>query len=183
MTGLLSRLAASAAMLVSIASAGQAQSDSVLTRALSDSSSLLGRIHSDSTRLPAAKRPIGSIRLASATGGFMFGMVLGGYTGYEFASEDCTTRCRKPSGDALLTGGAIGGALGAALGAAFLDLRSVCRFDGRIMRALIGSGLGASALFLAAGGLDRNGRSAFFIPLGAIGGSLGTLGRCWKSRY
>ena len=173
----------SAAMLVSVTATSQAQSDSVLTRVLSDSSSLLGRIYSDSTRLPSPKRPIGSIRLASSTGGFMFGMLLGGYTGYEVGSRDCTTKCRNPTGDALLAGGAIGGALGAAIGAAFLDLRSVCRFDGRIMRTLIGSGAGASALFLAAGGLDRDGRSAFFIPLGAIGGSLVTLGRCWKSRY
>ena len=183
MTRLPSLLVVSAAMVMLVPSTASAQSDSVLTRVLSDSSSLLGRIYSDSTRLPSAKRSIGPIRLASSTGGFMFGMVLGGYAGYEIASRDCTTKCRNPSGDGLLRGGAIGGALGAALGAAFLDLRSVCRFDGRIMRTLIGSGLGASALFLAAGGLDSDGRSAFFIPLGAIGGSLGTLGRCWRSRY
>jgi len=158
-----------------------AQSDSVLTRALLDSASLL-TLNEPDAELSVQKPPIGSIRLASSSGGFMFGLLLGGFTGYEMVSQNCD-HCRNPTGDALVVGGTIGGALGAALGAAFLDLQSVCTFDKRLMRTLLGSGIGASALFIAAGGLDnRRGRSAFFVPIGAIGGSLGTLGKCWKSR-
>jgi len=148
---------------------------------LLDSASLLTLDESDAD-LTLQRPPIGSIRLASSSGGFMFGLLLGGFAGYEMVSQSCD-HCRNPTGDALVIGGTIGGALGAALGAAFLDLKSVCTFDKRLMRTLIGSGVGASALFIAAGGLDhRRGRSAFFVPIGAIGGSLGTLGRCWKSR-
>lgn len=182
MTRLITALALAAAALVLLPETTEAQSDSVLTRVLSDSTSLIGKLYSDSARLSVQRRPIGSIRLASSTGGFMFGMLLGGYSGYEIASRNCEN-CRNPTGDGLLLGSAIGGALGAALGAAFLDLRSVCQFEGRLMRTLIGSGIGGAALFVAGGGLDKDGRAAFFIPIGAIGGSLGTLGRCWKSRY
>ena len=109
-------------------------------------------------------------------------MVLGGFSGYELESQDCTN-CRNRTADALLLGATIGGAIGAAVGAAFFDLRSVCTFDRRIVRTLAGSAVGAYALFTAAGGLGKRGRSAFYIPIGAIGGSLGTLGRCWKSAY
>ena len=112
----------------------------------------------------------------------MFGILLGGYSGSQLLvkqSEDSD----KPQLDALVIGGAIGGAIGAGLGAAFLDLSSVCTFDKRLMRSLLGAGIGASALFLAGGGLDRGGRSIFFVPVGAIAGSLGTMGRCWRSRY
>lgn len=178
------RLALSLVVLAMCSASAKAQSDSLLTRVLTDSSSLLMQIkYGDSLHFPQQKPPIGSIRLASSSGGFMFGLVLGGFTGYEIVSQRCDN-CRNPTGDALVVGGTIGGALGAALGAAFLDLKSVCTFDKRIIRTLIGSGIGAGSLFIAAGGLNhRRGRSAFFVPIGAIGGSLGTLGRCWKSRF
>jgi hypothetical protein len=171
-------------ILILCPAAARAQSDSVLTRALSDSTSLLMQMkYGDSTHFPQQKPPVGSIRLASSSGGFMFGLLLGGFTGYEMVSQNCD-HCRNPTGDALVVGGTIGGALGAALGAAFLDLKSVCTFDRRLMRTLVGSAIGAGSLFVAAGGLEnRRGRSAFFVPIGAIGGSLGTLGRCWKSRF
>ena len=182
MTRLVWGLVLATAILFSVPKA-EAQTDSVLTKALSDSSSLLGRIYSDTTRALPGRRPIGSIRLASAAGGFMFGMLLGGYTGHELEAQDCSIGCRERTTDALLKGAAIGGALGAALGAAFLDLRSVCTFDKRIVRTLAGAGAGAAASFYAAGGLGKRGRSAFFIPLGAVGGALGSIGRCWKSRY
>jgi amino acid transporter len=159
----------------------RAQSDSLLTHVLLDSATLFN-VNSEFAQV-AQKPPIGSIRLASSSGGFMFGMLVGGFTGYEMVSQNCD-HCRNPTGDALVVGGVIGGALGAALGAAFLDLKSVCSFDKRIMRTLIGSAAGASALFVAAGGMEhRRGRSAFFVPIGAIGGSMAMLGRCWKSRY
>jgi hypothetical protein len=114
----------------------------------------------------------------------MFGIVLGGFAGHEIRSGDCSTDCRKRTGDALLTGAAIGGGIGAALGSAFLNLRSVCAFDQRILRTLAGTAVGTSAFLAATGGLEKpGGRSAFFVPIGAIAGSLGTLGRCWKSRF
>ena len=176
------RLALSIAILALCSVGAEAQSDSVLTRALTDTTSLLGRLRVDSSRLIAGKIEVGPVRLASASGGFMFGMLLGGFAGHEL--RDCRTNCRSTTGESLLTGAAIGGAVGAALGAAFLDLRSVCAFDRRLLRSLVGTAVGASALFAAGGGLEkRRGRSAFFIPIGAIGGSLGTLGPCWKSRF
>jgi len=177
------RLALSLAILTLCPAVAGAQSDSLLTKVLSDTTSLLQIKYEDSTRFLPQRPPIGSIRLASSSGGFMFGLLLGGFTGYEMVSQHCD-HCRNPTGDALVVGGTIGGALGAALGAAFLDLKSVCTFDKRLMRTLLGAGVGAGTLFVAAGGLEhRRGRSAFFVPIGAIGGSLGTLGRCWKSRF
>ena len=178
-------LAVSLVLLAFFAAPVEAQSDSVLTRALSDPSSLLGRVRADSNHtndLP--KVEIRAIRLASSSGGFMFGIVLGGFAGHELGNRNCTSNCRETTADALLTGAAIGGAIGAGLGAAFLNLRSVCAFDRRILRTLIGAAVGASALYAAGGGLEkRRGRSAFFTPIGAIGGSLGTLGPCWKMRF
>jgi hypothetical protein len=175
------RLILSLAVIALCSTSARAQSDSLLTHVLLDSASLFG-VNSEFAQV-SQKPPIGSIRLASSSGGFMFGLLLGGFTGYEIVAEGCD-HCRNPTGDALVVGGVIGGALGAALGAAFLDLRSVCSFDKRIMRTLIGSTVGASALFVASGGLEhRRGRSAFFVPIGAIGGSMAMLGRCWKSRY
>jgi hypothetical protein len=177
------RLALSIFMIALSSATAEAQSDSLLTRILTDTTSLLGRLTVDSNRVVPTQRQVGSIRLASASGGFMFGMLLGGFAGHELTDADCGT-CRETTGESLLTGAAIGGAAGAALGAAFLDLRSVCAFDRRLLRSLAGTAVGASALFAAAGGLEkRRGRSAFFIPIGAIGGSLGTLGPCWRSRF
>ncbi|MEO8194702.1 MAG: hypothetical protein ABI681_12695 [Gemmatimonadales bacterium] len=176
----MSRVVFSIAILALCATTAEGQSDSVLTRALSDSSSIF--IRRLSQHLPGEKPQIGSIRLASSAGGFVFGLVVGGFSGYEMSSVDCTKSCRNSQNDALITGAAIGGAIGAALGAAFLDLKSICPFEKRLMRALIGSGIGASTLFIAARGWDRQ-RSISVIPIGAVGGSLATLGRCWKSRY
>ena len=151
----------------------QAQSDSLLTAVLSDPTPVT---------IAVPKAPVGAIRLATSSGGFVFGILVGGFAGYETLKKDCTT-CDKPQLDALVIGGAIGGAIGAGLGASFLDLSSVCAFDKRILRSMLGSAIGASALFVAAGGLDRGGRTIFFVPIGAVGGSLGTLGKCWKSRH
>jgi hypothetical protein len=150
-----------------------AQSDSLLTAILSDTTHVT---------IEVPKASVGAIRLATSSGGFVFGIVLGGFAGYETLKKNCQT-CDKPQLDALVIGGAVGGSLGAALGAAFLDLSSVCAFDKRIVRTLVGAGLGASAFFVAGGGLDRGGRSIFLVPIGAVGGSLGTLGHCWKTQH
>ena len=111
----------------------------------------------------------------------MFGMLIGGFIGHATSGRDCTKNCHGSKGDGILKGAAVAGALGAGLGAAFFDLRSVCPFKRRFIQTLAGSGIGAYVAFKAAGGIDDRGRSAFFIPIGAIGGALGTLGSCWKS--
>jgi hypothetical protein len=172
------------AVLALISTRVEAQSDSALTRALTDTTSLLGRLSQPRKVAELAKVEVRAVRLASASGGFMFGIVLGGFAGHEIRNENCRTNCRTATGDALLTGAVIGGTIGAGLGAAFLKLRSSCSFDRRIVRTMAGAVVGAAALFAAGGGLEkRRGRSAFFVPIGAIGGSLGTLGPCWKMRF
>ena len=177
------RLGLVAVLVMLFTSKGEAQSDSLLTRVLSDSTSLLEVLHNDSAKALPSRLQIGPARLASSTGGFMFGMLVGGFVGSQMSAESCTGQCRDETTRGLLAGAAIGGGIGAGLGAAFLDLRSVCKFDKRLMRTLIGSSVGAYAAYSVAGGLGKTGRSAFFIPIGAIGGSLGTLGRCWQSRF
>jgi hypothetical protein len=165
------------------AASAEAQSDSVLTRALMDTTSLLGRLTDDSTRVVPEKIEVGPVRLATSSAGFVFGALLGGFAGHEIRQERCRGSCQTRIGESLLTGAAIGGTAGAALGAAFLHLRSVCPFEGRLLRTVIGSGLGGSAMYVLAGGRERRkGTSAFFVPIGAVGGALASLGRCWQTR-
>jgi hypothetical protein len=174
----------SALAFLFVSERADAQSDSVLTRALMDTASLLGRIPGDSSAAAAQKIEVGPVRLGSAAAGFVFGALLGGFSGHELRQERCNGSCQTRIGESLLDGAAIGGTLGAALGAAFLNLRSVCSFDRRILRTLAGATLGGSALYVAAGGREkRKGTSAFFVPLGAVGGALASLGDCWRSRY
>ena len=170
------RFALLLALVILVAPRLDAQSDSLLTAVLLGSGD--GKLVEP--ELAIQKRPVRAIRLASSTGGFVFGMVLGGYSGLQLVPED--SQSDKPQVDALVIGGAIGGAIGAGLGAAFLDLSSSCTFDKRFVRSLVGAGIGTGALFLAGGGLERGGKAAFYVPLGAIAGSLGTMGRCWRSR-
>src|SRR4051794_6243286 len=65
---------------------------------------------------------IGAIRLASSSGGFIWGAVLGGYVGYQILSKKECGNCESPQLNALVIGGSVGGALGAAFGASFLNL-------------------------------------------------------------
>jgi len=127
------------------------------------------------------KSNVGAIRLASSSGGFIWGSVLGGYVGYKSLANDCT-KCASRQTNSIIGGASIGGALGAAFGAAFLNLSSQCSFNHRLVRTMVGAGLGASTFFIASGGLDHSGHAAFLVPVGAVGGSLITLGHCWKSR-
>lgn len=176
------RLGPALLVLTLFSARSEAQSDSVLTRALTDTLSLLGRMPTDTSPAVISPVEVRMIRLGSATGGFMFGMLLGGFAGHEIKAQNCRGDCRTEIGEALLTGGAIGGAIGAGLGAAFLEVGSQCPFHSRILRTMAGSAIGAYALFAATGGLEkRGGRSAFFVPLGSVSGSLASLGRCWKS--
>jgi hypothetical protein len=177
------RLISASILLLCFANTARAQSDSVLTRALMDTTSLLGRISSDSVTAGQRKIEVGPVRLATASAGFVFGGLLGGFAGHEIRQENCNGACQTRIGDSLLTGAAIGGTLGAALGAAFLDLRSACPFNRRLLRTLAGSAIGASALYVAAGGREkRKGTSAFFVPIGAVSGSLASLTGCWRTQ-
>jgi hypothetical protein len=155
-----------------------AQSDSVITSILMGSIGEKSQTEADPL---AIKQPVRAIRLGSASGGFMFGILVGGFAGSQLLYQDCN-KCKKPQMDAIIVGGSIGGALGAALGASVLELSSVCSFNSRLTRSLIGAGIGATTMFVAGGGVHRGGRSVFLVPIGAVSGSLGALGRCWKSR-
>jgi hypothetical protein len=119
----------------------------------------------------------GAIRLVSSVGAAGLGIVGGGLLGYHILPH--CTGCEDPGLDSIIYGSFVGAAIGAAFGAARPDLRSVCRqFKARFQRTLIGAGAGAGAMFLVSG---RNETSLFLVPVGAIGGSLAGLGRCWKS--
>ena len=166
-------------LLVLSAARVEGQSDSVITSLLIGSADNRPEAGADPLFM---KPPVRAIRLGASSGGFMFGILVGGYAGSKLLYQDCDN-CKKPKMDALVVGGSIGGALGAAIGAAFLELGSVCTLDRRLMRSLVGAGVGGATMFVAGGGVHRGGRTAFLVPVGAVSGSLGALGRCWKSRY
>jgi hypothetical protein len=134
----------------------------------------------DTSRMVTQRPPVGAIRLAASSGGFIWGAVAGGYIGHEAQANDCS-KCASRRLNSLVGGAIIGGALGAAFGASVLNLSSPCSFNHRLLRSFIGAGIGASTAYAASGGLDHGGHSAFFIPVAAVGGALGTLGHCWKS--
>lgn len=134
----------------------------------------------DTARMVPQRPPVGAIRLAASSGGFIWGAVAGGYIGHEAQANDCT-KCASRRLNSLVGGAIIGGAIGAALGASALNLSSPCGFNHRLLRSFVGAGIGASAAYAASGGLDHGSHSAFFIPVAAVGGALGTLGHCWKS--
>ena len=136
-------------------------------------------IFEDTTKI-SQKPSAGAIRLAASSGGFIWGAVLGGYIGHKSQANDCT-KCASRHLNALVGGALIGGSLGAALGASFLNLRSPCSFNHRLARSLIGASVGAAATYTATGGLSHAGHGAFFVPVAAIGGALGTLGHCWRA--
>ena len=97
--------------------------------------------------------------------------------GYRVLPHDCN--CDDPGLDALIYGGLAGMTIGAAFGAALPNLGSVCSFETRLGRSLLGAALFAGAAYAVAG----NGESVVMaVPVGAVGGSLAMLGRCWKSQ-
>lgn len=130
----------------------------------------------------ASDHQIGAIRLASSSGGFIWGAVLGGYVGHQLLANNECRNCASPHTNSLIIGASIGGSLGAAFGASFLNLSSVCSYKHRLLRSLVGAGIGGGSAFVLSGGLEHEAHSAFFVPLGAVGGALGTLGHCWRSR-
>jgi len=141
---------------------------------------LLGpNIFQDTTKV-SQKPSAGAIRLAASSGGFVWGAVVGGFIGHESQANDCT-KCASRKLNALVGGAIIGGSIGAAFGASFLNLRSPCSFNHRLVRSLIGASVATGVAFTAAGGLSHAGHSAFFVPVAAVGGALATLGNCWKA--
>ena len=135
-----------------------------------------------SPRAEAARRDnsnAGAIRLASSVGAAGVGVIAGAFLGYHMLPH--CTGCEDPGLEAIIYGSFVGATIGAALGAAGPNLGSVCRFRTRIRRTLLGAGAGAGAMFILGGGLSQSETSVFLVPVGAIGGSLASLGRCWKS--
>jgi len=118
-----------------------------------------------------------SSRALASLGGAAFGMIGGAYVAYNAFPHNC---CGDDPGLAnVIYGGALGVWFGAALGASLPSLKSVCDFKTRFVRSFAGSVAGSFFGIAAGWGSER---FVFTIPLGAAGGSLATLGRCWKSR-
>ena len=119
----------------------------------------------------------GGPRLFASLGGVAVGALAGATIGYRVLPHDCN--CDDPGLDALIYGGLAGMTIGAAFGAALPNLGSVCSFETRLGRSLLGAALFAGAAYAVAG----NGESVVMaVPVGAVGGSLAMLGRCWKSQ-
>jgi hypothetical protein len=136
------------------------------------------RIPPRSDGIPRDNPNAGAIRLVSSVGGAGLGIIAGGFLGYHLIPH--CTGCEDPGLDAIVYGSFIGSAIGAAFGAARPDLYSVCPFKARFQRTLLGAGAGAAAMFILGGGLSQNESSLILVPVGSIGGSLASLGRCWK---
>jgi hypothetical protein len=122
-------------------------------------------------------RNAGAVRLFSAVGGAAVGTFVGGFLGYNALPRDCG--CDDPGLDHLIYGAFAGIAVGSALSASFPDLQSVCDFKTRFRKSIIGSSVGSLAGFLLSG--KRSASALFVVPVSGIGGSLATLGKCWKS--
>ena len=118
------------------------------------------------------------VRVFTTVGGVFAGALAGGVLGYKLLPHDCG--CDDPGLDELIFGAFAGMAVGAALGASAPKLGSVCNFEERFARSLAGAALTAAAAYFVAGGAGSGG-TIIAVPAGAIGGSLGGLGRCWKS--
>jgi hypothetical protein len=120
----------------------------------------------------------GPKRFGSAMLGGLIGIIAGAFVGAHVPAHDC--QCDDPGLDEFVYGAFAGSVAGAALGASVADLGSVCAFDTRFTRSLVGSAVTATAAYFVAGGRGSGG-TLIAVPVGAIGGSLAGLGRCWKS--
>jgi hypothetical protein len=132
------------------------------------------RNHSD-TANAVAKAAVSRTLLSTA--GAVGGAFAGGYIGYHVLSHDCGG-CDDPGLAAVLIGALVGTATGAALGAAAPEVGSVCSFGERFSRTLAGAVVGSATLALAV----RGGGILIAVPTGAVGGSLASLGHCWRAR-
>ncbi|MEO8193642.1 MAG: hypothetical protein ABI681_07310 [Gemmatimonadales bacterium] len=120
-----------------------------------------------------------TIRLVSGLAGTLVGFVVGGFVGYRVLPHDCGG-CDDPGLDAIVYGALVGTWVGAAAGVAMPGLGSVCSFNERVGRALLGAGAGGALGFLIGGGFGMSGTSLILVPLFSIGGAVGSIGRCWK---
>ena len=120
----------------------------------------------------------GPKRFGSALLGGLLGIVAGALVGSQLPPHDC--QCDDPGLDEFVFGAFAGSVAGAALGASLPDLGSVCAFGDRFTRSLPGAAATATAAYFVSGG-RRSGGPLIAVPVGAIGGSLAGLGRCWKS--
>ena len=121
---------------------------------------------------------VGGTRLFASVGGLALGMVAGGVIGYRILPH--CGGCEDPGLEQLVYGALAGGAIGAAFGASLPDLDSVCTFQQRVTRSLIGAGGAAAGAVILSGGLNEIHLLA--VPAVSVAGALGALGRCWKSR-
>jgi hypothetical protein len=120
----------------------------------------------------------GPRRAGSAILGGLIGIIAGAFVGAHVPAHDC--QCDDPGLDEFVFGAFAGSIAGAALGASLPDLGSVCAFDERFTRSLLGAAVTATAAYFVSGG-RRSGGPLIAVPVGAVGGSLAGFGRCWKS--
>lgn len=118
-------------------------------------------------------------RLFSSLGGTFIGGLAGGLAGYNVLPH--TSNGDDPGLNELVYGMLVGSSVGAAIGAAAPNLRSVCNFQSRLKRTIVGASVAGAAAYLVGGGLNRDGSVIIVVPVSAMGGSLASLGRCWKS--
>lgn len=119
----------------------------------------------------------GTVRLFGSLAGTTLGMLGGAYAGYNLLPH--TPNGDDPGLRELVYGGLVGATVGAAIGASAPNLRSVCKFNTRFKRSIIGAGIAATVGFIFVGGANES--SIIAVPASAMGGSLAGLGRCWKS--
>ena len=119
-----------------------------------------------------------TLRFVSAGVASGAGMVLGARLG---ASMEGPCGCDDPGLMGAVFGGLGGTIAGASLGAAGPRLASVCSFNERLGRSLLGSMLGAVGGIAAATAVHHGAAVLYLLPAFSAGGSVLALGRCEKS--
>ena len=162
---------------VALTSASQANAQRVAKIGVSQQSVRESR-NSDSTRVPSnnddgmVARFFASAILA--TGGAFAAANVG-------ASMGGPCGCDDPGLEGALLGALVGNTFGAAIGASAPTFGSVCSFDQRLGRSLVGSIAGTAVGILATTTM-HSAIGFFSIPAFAAGGSVALLGPCLNSR-
>jgi hypothetical protein len=107
-----------------------------------------------------------------ATGGLFVGANVG-------AGMEGPCGCDDPGLEGAILGGLLGNAIGASIAAAAPKFGSVCSFDERLARSVVGSLAGTAIGLVSFAGAPIG---LFTIPVGAAGGSVLALGHCLRSR-
>lgn len=167
---------------ISIATTSQANAQPVALNAvvgISRESSSGARIV-DSSKSNATSLRSGNVtvRLASAGIASGAGMVLGAMLG---ASMSGPCGCDDPGLVGAVFGGLGGTIAGASIGGAGPRLASVCSFNERLGRSLLGSMLGAVGGIAAATAVHHGVAVLYLLPAFTAGGSVLALGRCERS--